>query len=407
MPLPARETIAICGVRTWTGAMQSPPNASVIRITDGLIEAIGSDSELAGNARRIDFDGAFAMPGLIDAHVHMGLDPTKGVAGQAAITPEERTAAMDRRAEAMVRSGITTARDLGGGDWAELALRDRIARGEIPGPRLLCAGQPLTSPGGHCHFWGGEAGTPDEVRAVLERQLERGVDWIKVMATGGVATKGSTAREPQFDGETLAGVVAQARSAAREVAAHCHGTRGIANAARAGVRTLEHCSFAGARGFGGDYDAAVVATIRREGAWVSPTVNGGWLRRAEHEGRPSDFFERMSNVLRGLVAAGVPLIASTDAGIPGVHHHALVDGLLALGHYADLRGEALLRAATTESARALGLENETGRLAPGLSADILILPEDPRQNPDTLNNPLSVITQGTPIEEWGQERGRS
>ena len=160
MAVPARGTIAINGVQTWTGAMHSSPNASVIRITNDRIEALGTGGELARDADRIDFDGAFALPGLIDAHVHMGLDPSTGVAGQAAISLEERRASMEQRAEAMVRCGITTARDLGSGDWAALELRDRIARGELVGPRLLCAGQPLTSVGGHCHFWGGEAGTP-------------------------------------------------------------------------------------------------------------------------------------------------------------------------------------------------------------------------------------------------------
>lgn len=398
MAAPADRTIAITGVRTWTGARHSARSASVIRITQGRIEAIGAATELMRDARRIDFTGAFALPGLIDGHVHLGLDPTKGVVAQAAISLAERQRAMNRRALEMVRCGITTARDLGAGDWAALELRDRIARGELPGPRLLCAGQPLTTPGGHCHFWGGEASTPAELRCVLTRQLEHGVDWIKVMATGGVATRGTSPSEPQFDAATLSAIVDQARAGGREVAAHCHGTRGIAHSARAGVRTIEHCSFAGAEGFGSDFDAAVVQAVRAAGAWVSPTVNGGWARRADHEGRPSEFFERMSKVLRELVAAGVPLCASTDAGIPGVHHHRLVEGLLALARYSGLAGEALLRTATVEAARALGLEHETGRLEPGLAADLLVVEDDPCRDPSTLLRPLAVFARGRQID---------
>jgi imidazolonepropionase-like amidohydrolase len=398
MTVPAAGTTLLEGLAVWNGSPHITSESSVIRITNGRIASIGSDRVRGDAARTFDFDGAFAVPGLIDAHVHMGLDPTRGVEAQLAVEPEERRRAMEQRAERMVRCGITTARDLGGGDASELVLRDRIARGELPGPRLLCAGQPLTTPGGHCHFWGGEATTPAECRAVIARQIERGVDWIKVMATGGVATRGTSPSATQFEPEVLATIVEAARAAGREVAAHCHATRGIAHAARAGVRTIEHCSFAGPDGFGSDLDADVVETVCAAGAWVSPTVNAGWAHRIEQDGRPTAFFERMSGVLRALVAAGVPLVASTDAGIPGVHHHRLVEGLLALGRYAALDGAAVLRAATGDAARALGIDRETGTLAPGLAADILIVSEDPLRAPETLLRPLAVFARGTPVE---------
>jgi imidazolonepropionase-like amidohydrolase len=398
MTVPPTGTTAITGLSLWTGGTHITSEASVIHVTNGRIASIGSDTAPGEVARTFEFDGAFAVPGLIDAHVHMGLDPNKGVDEQLAIEPEERLRAMVPRAARMVRCGITTARDLGGGDASELVLRQRIARGELPGPRLLCAGQPLTTPRGHCHFWGGEAATLAECRAVIERQIARGVDWIKVMATGGVATRGTSPSAVQFEPEMLAGIVEAAQAAGREVAAHCHATRGIEIAARAGVRTIEHCSFAGGDGFGSDFDADVIEAIAAAGAWVSPTVNAGWARRIEREGRPTAFFERMSGVLRALVAAGVPFAASTDAGIPGVHHHRFVEGLLALGRYADLDGAALLRAATVEAARALGIDGETGCLAPGLAADIVIVAEDPCREPETLLRPVAIFARGAPVE---------
>ena len=398
MPAETSAPIAIAGVRVWRGTVGGRPEDAVIRITEARIESVGNHPDSTRNARIHQFENAFAIPGLIDCHVHMTLDPTAGVEAQALISPDVRRTAMRDRALAMVRCGITTARDLGGGDWAELTLRDEIARQEAPGPRLLCAGQPLTSPRGHCHFWGGEAHTPDQVRQVIERQLAHGVDWIKVMATGGVATKGSSPGSAQFSADTLASVVALAQRAGREVAAHCHGSLGIAHAVRGGVRTVEHCSFAGEAGFGADFDPQLVREIAASSAWVSPTVNGGWARRIEHEGSPTRFFERMSRVLRALVLAGVPLVASTDAGIPGVHHHRLVEGLLAFARYADLDAEALLRSATVEAARALGLEAETGRIEPGLAADIVILPGDPLVDPEVLLRPLAVFARGRPFE---------
>ena len=398
MSLSSREPIAITGTRPWTGGPAPLADPVSLRLEEGRIAALGRDPSLNAGARVLHFENMFSIPGLIDSHVHMALDPSKGVEAQNRISARDRQQAMRDRAETMVRCGITTARDLGGADWEALALRDEIASGETVGPRLLCAGQPLTTPGGHCHFWGGEAGDAGAVQRVIERQLEHGVDWVKVMATGGVATQGTTPMEPQFDVATLESVVAQAAAADRFVATHCHGTAGIRNAAEAGVRTIEHCSFAGTGGFGTDYQADVVQTIAAAETWVSPTVNAGWARRQQHEGEPSDFFRRMSGVLGQLVAAGVPLIASTDAGIPGVAHHRLVEGLLALASYASLDGEQVLRTATVEAARALGLACETGRLAPGLAADIVVVQDDPLRDPSTLLRPVAVFSQGHYVE---------
>ena len=366
-----------------------------IRCEGGRIVAMGeNEPSLAAGARIEKYENAFAIPGLIDCHVHLALDPSQSVAKQRQNSPRVMKAGMTARAERMVRCGITTARDLGAADWSALALRDQIAAGVLPGPRLLCAGQPLTSPGGHCHFWGGEAGSLTAVHEVIARQLRHGVDWIKVMATGGVATQGTTPAAPQFDRPTLEAVVRQASAAGRFVAAHCHGTSGIRNAAQSGIRTVEHCSFAGQGGFGTDFDPAVVDALSAARTWVSPTVNAGWERRRQVEGRPSEFFLRMSNVLQRVVAAGVPLIASTDAGIPGVYHHRLAEGLLAMQAYTGLTAEAVLRCATVEAAHALGLGHETGRLAPGLSADILIVEADPSADLANLLRPVAVFARG-------------
>ncbi|MCZ6463852.1 MAG: amidohydrolase family protein, partial [Proteobacteria bacterium] len=257
--------LALTGLSVWDGrAERASPRGWTIRIESGRIAAVGPDPELAADAREIPLDGCTAIPGLIDAHVHLTLDPKIiKPADQFRVPVGELEEAMVERARAMVRAGITTARDLGGGEWFELALRDRIAKGEVPGPRLLCAGQPLTSPGGHCHFWGGEAATLAEVEQVIDRQVASGADWIKLMATGGVATAGTEPSVTQFDDATVAHAVAYAGRRGRRVAAHCHGTSGIAQAARTGVRTIEHCSFSSPEGFGADLDAAVVAEVAK------------------------------------------------------------------------------------------------------------------------------------------------
>jgi len=336
-----------------------------------------------------------AIPGLIDAHVHMDLDPhLRSPDDQFTASRVDRDLRMVARAADMVRAGITTARDLGGGEWRELALRDAIARGELPGPRLVCAGQPLTIAEGHCHFWGGVAETHEEQAEVVRRQLEHGVDWVKVMATGGYFTKGSGVDRAQFSADEIAQAVSLGAEAGLETAAHCHGKAGIFNAARAGVRTIEHCSFASDRGYGADYDASVVAEVAAQGAWVSPTINGNWLGRMEREGKPTSFFRNMQRVLSELRAAGIPLLASTDAGIPGVFHHGLSAGLRAFAKYAEISPLEVLRSATRDSALGLGLEGVCGRLAEGLSADVLVLPGDPLADLTQLEEPLAVIAAG-------------
>ncbi len=308
-------------------------------------------------------------------------------------------AGMQQRAHAMVQAGITTARDLGGGEWMEMELRDRIAAGELPGPRLLCVGQPVTSPAGHCHFWGGEARGRDAVREVVARQIAKRADWIKVMATGGVFTQGTDVTQPQYDQGELREIVDCASEHGRSVAAHCHGVAGIRNAFGAGVRTVEHCSFAGKDGFGVDFDASFVPEMVRDDVWVSPTVNAGWARRVEKDGAPTPFWERMSACLRALRGAGVGLVASTDAGIPGVHHHQLPEALQAFAQYADLGAVEALRTATSEAARALRIGDETGRLAPGLAADVLVVAGDPTQDLAALQRPQLVLARGQRVYE--------
>jgi imidazolonepropionase-like amidohydrolase len=202
--------IAICGVRVWDGtAISVPPDRLTIRIEHGRIAAIGAGPELSDDADVIAFDAELrsdaravgvptAIPGLIDAHVHLTLDPAiADPRRQLEVSREELETALCSRARAMLRAGITTARDLGGGAWHEIALRDRTLRGEVAGPRLLCAGQPVTSPGGHCCFWGGEASDVAAIRSVVRRQIDRGADWVKVMATGGVMTGNTGDRSPR------------------------------------------------------------------------------------------------------------------------------------------------------------------------------------------------------------------
>ena len=385
---PAGRTI-LTDLTIWDG--EQCPAADTLILSGGRIEAVCERSTLQGSDARasIPLPGATALPGLTDAHVHMVLDPQRSAPPAPGEDPDP--AAMRQRAGEMVRAGITTARDLGGGAWHEVALRDAIDAGEVPGPRLLCAGQPITSPGGHCHFWGGEAGDAAAIRGVLDRQRRHGVNLIKVMATGGRFTRGSSPELPQFDRATLQGIVHHARDHGLPVAAHCHGTAGIEAAARAGVHSIEHCSWVGPAGWASDYREDVVGHMVRQGIWVSPTIHRGWQRMLPAGNATG---ARMGTALARMRRAGVPLMASTDAGIPGVLHHELPQALAVFAALAGLSAEEALRSATSRSAAGLGLAGETGRLAPGLAADVLIVQGDPLHDLTALCQPVAVWARG-------------
>jgi imidazolonepropionase-like amidohydrolase len=391
--------LALAGVRVWDGvAPATDAEPQTIRIEGDRIVAIGRDPSLADGARTLEFGpDAVALPGLIDAHVHLTLDPAiRSPSDQLKLSPEEVARGAEARAAAMLRAGITTARDLGGGEWLELDLARRIQKGDALGPRLLCAGQPLTTRGGHCHFWGGIVGDAAEIKQAIERQVSHGADWIKVMATGGVMTQGTSIREAQFGQEELALVCEEAARHDLRVAAHCHGTQGIRNAVAAQLRTIEHCSFAGEQGFGSDFDAAVCEQIAAQDTWVSPTVNAGWRRYlSDKEGKPSRFLEDMRRVFRTLRGAGARIIASTDAGIPNVAHEKLPEALEVFALFLEAQPVDVLKMATSEAARAFELDAETGRLSPGLAADVLIVRGDPLADLAALREPLCVIARGS------------
>jgi imidazolonepropionase-like amidohydrolase len=373
----------------WDGESRSHPKGALV-VSDGLFvsEAIDPD----GQAR--DMGGLFAIPGLIDAHVHMCLDPElKDPLQQTLPAKEKIVADIRKRASMMVRAGITTARDLGGGEFLEIKVRDEIAAGKTLGPRLVCAGQPITSVGGHCHFWGGEASGDDEAIAVLERQREKGVDLIKMMVTGGNITPGSRPIDSQFDDQTVTHVVALAKQYGFHVAAHCHGTNGIRQAALAGVTTVEHCSWVGESGWGKAFDTAVVSLMANNGVWVSPTINAGWKRFTQKA-----FTEMVQQNYRKMKEAGIRLIASTDAGIPNVFHHDLPSALPVFAHFAGLSAEEVLRAATSDCAEAIGLGGVTGLIRPGYSADFVLYEEDPLVNLEALKEPVMVVSRGREIQ---------
>jgi imidazolonepropionase-like amidohydrolase len=236
---------ALAGDLLWDGVADAALSGYCVVICGDRIQAVCTVEEAQRSKLPLQQHAGCLMPGLIDAHVHMEFSEKYQLHEQPVLSTKQLLADMADRAHRMVRSGITTARDLGGRNFVALSLRDEIRAGKLLGPQLLCAGQPITTPAGHCHQWGGAAANVFEAKAVVERQVEHGVDLIKIMATGGMRTPGTDVQQAQFSESDLRQIVATASAHGRPVAAHAHGTAGVVAAVAAGCSTIEHCTWIG------------------------------------------------------------------------------------------------------------------------------------------------------------------
>lgn len=361
-----------------------------VLVNGTLIEWVGRQADLehleaARHAEAHELGDVTLMPGLTDAHVHLAFDggPTP-VARMKGETDASQVALMVRSARELLSVGVTTARDLGARGYTDVAVRDAIASGTLQGPRLLVAGSPITTTGGHCWFMGGEADSFDEVCKLVRQHHKAGVDHIKVMSTGGFMTPGSAPWYPQFETEALRVIVEEAHRVGKRVAAHCHGTEGIRRAVAAGVDTLEHCSFVVA---GGEtrYDAELGERIAASRSYVSPTIN---VRAKEFD--PSRFASR----IEGLRDAGAKIITSTDAGIDNVPHYAFPQSLPLYAEYGMTIPE-VLQATTSLAAEALGLSSVTGSLKAGLEADLIAVRGNPLHGLEAIADLELVVSRGT------------
>src|SRR5215468_1857050 len=219
--------------------------APLVVVCEGRISGVDlAGSDVSAGLPIVDLGDVTLLPGLIDAHVHLAFDPVGDVVAQMRADPDEvLLQRMHRHAQAALRAGITTVRDLGDRSYLALTLRERYLADAQIGPEILVAGPPITRSGGHCWFLGGEADTPPELAAAVAERAARGVDVIKVMATGGVITPGCLPYQSQYGRSELALIADAAHRAGVPVTAHAHGNPGIADAVAAGVDGIEHCSF--------------------------------------------------------------------------------------------------------------------------------------------------------------------
>lgn len=349
---------------------------------------VAADAPASATFRELD--GATLMPGLIDAHVHLAMDAEPTATGtDLARSDAELALVMAHSARRLLDAGVTTARDLGCPGTAAVTVRDAIARGRIPGPRMLVAGAPITVTGGHAWAMGGEADTAEDVVRQVRLRARDGADLVKIMATGGFMTAGSRPWHARYTVEELRACVQEAHRLGMRVTTHAQGVEGIARVVAAGVDMIEHCAWVTEGGT--RFDAGLARRIVAAGIAVCPTMNTACL--PDPYFCPWDSRTAVLANLRAMHAAGIEIIAGTDAGIGLVPFQRYADGLDVLAE-AGLSPRQVLAAATARAARACGLDDRTGVLAAGMAADLLAVPGDPTEDLSVLRRPLLVLARG-------------
>lgn len=381
------------------------PGGATVLLEDGRItgvEAYGVD--VPQDCTVTDVDGTL-LPGLIDMHVHLVTDSgSNALSRVAGYTDEEIDEVVTEALRRQLTAGVTTVRDLGDRRYNVVERRDRQRTDGAVEPRIVASGPPITVPGGHCHYLGGEAAGRDGLRAAVRERVERGVDVVKVMASGGVNTPGTDVMRTQFSDDELRLVVDEAHDAGLPLTAHAHGTPSVRQAVSAGADGIEHCSCMTETSFG-DPDEELLAALGRSAVVVCPTLG---VDRSRQPTPPPPLQQLLSDLgitieemlavrqrhVARLRAAGVRLVSGVDAGIqPGKAHGTLAHAVAELVS-AGFPVDEALATATSLAADACGLGDVTGRLRPGLDADLLVVDGDLSSDFAALHRPVSVRRRG-------------
>jgi imidazolonepropionase-like amidohydrolase len=413
------ETYAVQAGRLIVDAAQPARGNSTVIVENGRIARIDSGFTAPAGTIVVDERGRTVMPGMTDVHVH--LTGTSGEAWYADYTkkysvPYKTTVGLTHALE-MARGGFTTVRDLGGNTSAVIAVRDAVAEGRFPGPRIKVSGAPLSIVGGHADPG---TGLPPELAAAVEeahigrsvctgveecqkvvRELAAaGVDVIKIMATGGVLDPGARGLEQHFTDAEMKGICDMAHSLGLKVAAHAHGTRGILGATLAGVDSIEHGTF---------IDQAGANAMKARGTYYSATLMafsgvqgliGSGKLAPESEAKAKQTFAVWGKGLNLAYRTGVKIALGTDSAVaPHTLANREVELMVTKG---GMTPRDALIAATKGGPDLLGVANETGTLDPGKSADLIAVEGDPLVDPTAVQRVGYVMVGGRPIPMKGQ-----
>jgi len=404
-PAAAQDTVIQAGRLLADPANGRVLNEQSILVRGGRIVSITAGYSAPGGATIVNLRDSFVLPGLIDSHVHLTSEqgPDSRLNTFLKTSADE---AIDGAGYALktLNAGFTTVADLGGDAQAVLALRNGVARGVIPGPRIVASAGAISIHGGHGDANGmpreladvlrspGVCSGADDCRRAVRERVRDGADIIKVLATGGVLSQTAAGLAQQFSDEELKAIVEAAHSMGRKVTAHAHGVDGINSFLRAGGDSIEHGSFA---------DAESAKLFKEKGAWLIPTLLAGDFVLRESD-KPNSFLSpeqqkkareagpRLLDMARRMRLAGVKIAFGTDTGVSAHGDNAQEFALLVKAGFSPMEA---IRTATVGAAEHLELSAEIGSITAGKAADIIAVKGDPTSNVRLLET-VSFVMKG-------------
>jgi imidazolonepropionase-like amidohydrolase len=387
---------------------------AVVTIVDGRISAVSNQTTpMIPGSRRIDLAGMTLMPGFIDMHVHLTIDPRYSGYKVLEFTDNFWTVVGVASARRTLEAGFTTVRNVGSSNYDDVALKQGIEHGYVPGPRIVPATYAIGATGGHCDDTEfppsvttrtpAVADGPDAIRATVRKLRKHGAEVIKFCGTGGVLSKTDSVGGQQYSLEEMKALVDEAHMLGLKVAVHAHGTAGINDALRAGVDTIEHASLA---------DDESMALARQHGAYFSMDIydddyimaegekNGVFKESLEKE---RAIGRRQRESFRAAVRAGVKMVFGSDAGVYPHGDNARQFATMVEWGMTPLQA---IQAATVTAAEALGRSADVGAIAPGRYADLVAVVGDPLDDIKLLQSVAFVMKGGEVVKGAGAAPAR-
>ncbi|XJJ62391.1 amidohydrolase family protein [Novosphingobium sp. BL-8H] len=396
------ETVVLTAARMVDVLAGKSVDKPQVVVTDGRIVSVGRQGDtVPQDAKRIDLGDRTLVPGLIDMHVHLTSDPTISGYNGLEYTDNFWTVIGVANAKRTLDAGFTTVRNVGSSNYDDVALKQGIEKGYVPGPRIVPATYALGVTGGHCDSTEFPpsvqvpspqiANTPDGFRAAVRRNRKYGAEVIKVCMTGGVLSKTDSVGAQQLSYEEIKAIVDEAHMLGMRVAVHAHGTDGINTALRAGVDTIEHASLA---------DDASFKLAKEHGAWFDMDIydddyilaegakNGVF---AESLAKEKAIGLKQRQTFRAAHAAGVKMLFGTDGGVYPNGDNALQFAKMVEWGMTPMEA---IQAATRNAAEALDRTADLGAIAPGRYGDIIAVDGDPLQDVRVLQHVAFVMKAG-------------